>query len=252
MDILTVAGRNKIATEIISDNEIIQSSKDFESKSLQNTSDSDSTSSIECDYQQFINDNKLKSVMLQIEKNQSNENINEDQIKTNDISYLLPVSVAESVTAGALSNTLCSEPGSSRFFLGGIVAYNMKTQKELLNVDAEYAERNNFANPLTTFIMAKNVTEIFKSRIGLSTTGYSLPLFRAENIELGKCEINVKIPYAYICIYDAQNEYHKIHKITNDNYLENGNQKVQRAQMQSDIALACKKIFNEYCKKMKN
>lgn len=165
----------------------------------------------------------------------------------NDISYLLSVSVAESVTAGALSNTLCSEPGSSRFFLGGIVAYNMQTQESLLHVDAEYAEQNNFANPFTTFTMAQNVTKIFNSRIGLSTTGFSLPLYRERGLESGKCEIDVKVPYAYICLYDSKDESHKIYKIINDEYIPGGNQKVQRAQMQSKIALECKYLFHDYC-----
>lgn len=164
-----------------------------------------------------------------------------------DISYLLPVSVAESVTAGALSNTLCSEPGSSKFFLGGIVAYNMKTQEKLLNIDAKYAELNNFANPFTTYTMAKNVTKIFNARIGLSTTGFSLPTFREADLDKGKCEINVEVPYAYFCLYDSLVNSHKIYKIFNEEYQIGGNQKVQRAQMQSKIALECKKIYDEYC-----
>lgn len=169
--------------------------------------------------------------------------------KINDISYLLPVSVAESVTAGALSNTLCSEPGSSKFFLGGIIAYNMETQKTLLDVDEKYAELNNFANPFTTYTMAKNVTNIFQSRIGISTTGFSLPLYRKEDLDNGKCEINVKTPYAYICLYDALLGMHKIFQVSNDDYSETGNQRVQRAQMQAKIALKSKKIFEDYCRK---
>jgi nicotinamide mononucleotide (NMN) deamidase PncC len=168
-------------------------------------------------------------------------------IKQIDIRNLLSVSVAESVTAGALSNALCSEPGSSKFFLGGVVAYNMETQKNVLGVDAEYAERNNFANPFTTYIMAKNVTNMFQSRIGISTTGFSLPLYREANLLQGKCEIDVKVPYAYICSYDALYDTHRIIKVTNDNYSPSGNQRVQRAKMQVKIALQCKKIFVDYC-----
>jgi PncC family amidohydrolase len=168
-------------------------------------------------------------------------------LKPNNIDYLLPVAIAESVTAGALANTLCSEPGSSKFFLGGIVAYNMKSQEKLLHIDAAYAELNNFANTFTTFDMAKNVSSIFGSRIGLSTTGYSLPLYRPENKEEGKCEINIQIPYAYLCLYDAQTEYHKIHKITNDEYDATASKKMQRAKMQVKVALYGKKIYEDYC-----
>lgn len=162
-----------------------------------------------------------------------------------DISYLLSVSVAESVTAGALSNTLCSEPGSSRFFLGGIIAYNKETQQNLLNVKFGQNELKNFANPFTTFIMAKNVTDIFKSRIGISTTGYSLPLSVKDGIE-----INVKTPYSLFCLYDSETGYNKLYEFTHTDYDPNGNQKVQRAQNQSRTAIECKKIFYEYCLKI--
>jgi PncC family amidohydrolase len=167
-----------------------------------------------------------------------------------DISHFLTVSVAESITAGALSNTICSEPGSSTFFLGGIVAYNMETQKNLLHIDSEYAEKNNFANSFTTYEMAKNCTSIFNSRIGLATTGFSLPQYRKADLINNTCEIDVKIPYAYICLYDSQNDNNIIRKIVNDSYDLNGNQKIQRAQMQSKTALECKKIFEQYCLKI--
>ena len=194
-------------------------------------------------------DEKSASGMAKEDSSNSLDSIRLDNPKkTIDIQYLLSVSVAESVTAGALSNALCSEPGSSKFFLGGVIAYNMETQKNVLDVDAEYAERNNFANPFTTYIMAKNVTIMFQSRIGISTTGFSLPLYREPNLAQGKCEIDVKIPYAYICLYDTLIDKHRIIKVTNDNYSPSGNQRVQRAQMQVKIAIQCKKIFVEYCK----
>lgn len=164
-----------------------------------------------------------------------------------NITRMLPVAVAESITAGALSNTLCSEPGSSKFFLGGVIAYNMMTQKTMLNIDDVYAEKHNFANPFTTFDMAKNVSKLFNARIGISTTGFSLPTYRDEDLTKGKCKIDVKIPYAYICLYDALTDTNIIHKITNTNYSEQSDKKIQRAQMQAKVALYCKKIFEKYC-----
>lgn len=163
------------------------------------------------------------------------------------IANALPVAVAESVTAGALSNNLCSEPGSSQFFLGGVIAYNMEAQKKMLGVDAIYAEKNNFANPFTTYTMARNVAELFDSRIGISTTGYSLPTYRGENKESGQCEINVDTPYAYVCLFDTLLDTNKILKITNTEYNILGNQKRQRAEMQVKVALVCKNMYKEYC-----
>lgn len=197
------------------------------------------------DINKLIDCNIEKSIVI----DKSLKYVDLNNLIVNDISHLLPVSVAESVTAGALSNAICAEPGSSRFFLGGIVAYNMNTQKKLLHVDDKYAEANNFANPFTTFTMAKNVTKIFNSRIGLSTTGFSLPTFREEDKANGKCKINIETPYAFICLYDSKKDYNKIHKITNYSYVIGGNKKIQRAHMQSRIALECKKIYETYCLK---
>lgn len=189
-----------------------------------------------------LKDNVLESVELDC------PNIN----KKKYLSYMIPVAVAESITAGALSNALCSEPGSSKFFLGGVIAYNMKTQKTMLDVDTEYAEKNNFANPFTTFTMAKNVAKLFKSRIGISTTGFSLPTYRTADPSNGKCEISVDIPYAYICLYDALTDNNAIYKITNFDYSPDADQKIQRAQMQVKVAMYCKQLFEEYCLKQNN
>lgn len=115
----------------------------------------------------------------------------------------MSVAVAESVTAGALCNSLCAEPGASSYFKGGITAYSIASKKEILGIDTTYAEQHNFANPFTTAEMAKAAAKMFKSRFGISTTGYSLPYQRPENKEKNECALDVQVPYAYICLYDA-------------------------------------------------
>ena len=182
-----------------------------------------------------------------------NENIREENIGESKVNHFLTVAVAESVTAGAVSNILCSDPGSSTFFYGGIVAYNMISQKNLLDVDEKYAEQNGFANPFTTLTMAKNVSRKFNSRIGISNTGFSLPTYRKEECvgDYIKCEINVKIPFAYICIYDSFFDYHKIYLIKYTDYCIDKNQKKQRALMQVLVSKKTKEIFIDYCNKKK-
>jgi PncC family amidohydrolase len=163
----------------------------------------------------------------------------------NTVNNDITVSVAESVTAGALSNVLCSEPGSSKYFKGGVVAYSIASKKEILNIDVKYAEQNNFANPFTTAEMAKSVVNMFNSRIGISTTGYSLPFSRLENKELGQCELNIKNPYAYICLYDRYNKSEIIKKIEFE-YNENESPLIQKANVQARTALKAKEIYLDY------
>jgi len=185
----------------------------------------------------------------------NNTEIIDSNIIRSELDNFLTVAVAESVTAGAVSNILCSEPGSSKFFYGGIIAYNMISQKTLLDVDENYAERYNFANPYTTYTMAKNVSKKFNSRIGISNTGFSLPTYRSPEFnkdgKLYKCKIDVTIPFAYICIYGNMIDYHKIYFIEYENYCNKKNQKGERALMQVLIAKKTKEIFKNYCIKNK-
>jgi PncC family amidohydrolase len=157
------------------------------------------------------------------------------------------VSVAESVTAGALINSICSEPGSSKFFKGGIVPYTINSKKELLNIDVDYAEANNHANPFTTLEMAKAATKMFKSRIGLATTGYSLPYYREENKELNLIKLDIKNPYVLITLYDSllsvdftiREEFE---------YKNNESDIMQRAKVQAVSALKATNLYKNYVK----
>ena len=154
------------------------------------------------------------------------------------------VSVAESVTAGALCNSLCSEPGSSKYFKGGITAYSIASKQEILGIDMKLAEQHNYATPFTTVEMAKAAVKLFKSRYGLATTGYSLPYYRKENKEKNECELNITTPYAYICIYDALTN--KDITVREDfKYNPQESKAIQRANMQAITALLATKLYNE-------
>jgi PncC family amidohydrolase len=161
----------------------------------------------------------------------------------------ITVATAESITAGALSNTLCSEPGASTYFKGGIVAYSVASKKEILGIDIVFAEKNNFANPFTTSEMARAIVKKFNSRIGLATTGYSLPISRPENKEKGECELDIKHPYAYICLYDSLTEFEIIKKIEFE-YSADISDAIQRATVQTKVALEAKKIYQNYIKSL--
>ena len=162
---------------------------------------------------------------------------------TKQISKEFTVAVAESVTAGAVANTLCSESGSSKFFKGGIVAYSIQSKKDILGIDIEYAEQNNFTNDYTTLQMAKKIAEMFNARIGISTTGYSHPT-RREKTET-QCELNIEHPYAKICIYDRYTDMHKIYRFDFE-YDPNKSENMQRANVQVKVALEARKLYQDY------
>lgn len=160
----------------------------------------------------------------------------------------ITVSVAESVTAGALSNTLCSEPGASDYFKGGIVAYSVASKKDILGIDTTYAEKNNFANPFTTSEMAKSVTKMLKSRFGIATTGYSLP--KKQLASDSQCELDVPVPYACICLYDSYLDVDISITIEYKKYNPDSNQAVQKASAQAMFALEAYRLYTDYISKL--
>jgi nicotinamide-nucleotide amidase len=162
----------------------------------------------------------------------------------------ITVAAAESVTAGALTNVLCSEPGASSYFKGSIVAYSIQSKKDLLDIDIKYAEQHNFANPSTTLEMAKQVSKKCKARIGLATTGYSLPMKREENKERGECALDIQNPYAYICLYDSATGYNKIVKVE-FLYDETSSKQIQRATVQTKVALEGRTLYLDYIKSLR-
>lgn len=152
------------------------------------------------------------------------------------------VAVAESVTAGALTNTICSEPGASKFFKGSVIVYSIQSKKDILGIDIKYAEKTNFANPFTTSEMARAVCKMFKSRIGMSTTGYSLPIKREFDADQDLCALDIKHPYAYICLYDSNTNHEVVNRIE-FTYNKNESDVIQRASVQTKVALEGRKMY---------
>lgn len=172
---------------------------------------------------------------------QNTQDVNENIIKEEEFT----IAIAESVSAGTVQTIFCAEPGASKFFKGGITTYSIQSKKDILNIDIDYAEKQNFANPFTTLEMAKAVVDLYKARIGISTTGYSLPMYRKAIPEQGLCELNITEPYAYICLYDKKIDAHVIERIELplDKLLPDH---LQRAQNLATIAIKCKKLYVRY------
>ncbi|RMD86421.1 MAG: nicotinamide-nucleotide amidohydrolase family protein [Candidatus Dadabacteria bacterium] len=87
----------------------------------------------------------------------------------------LTIAVAESCTGGLLGGALTSVSGSSRYFLGGVVAYSNHVKKDLLKVAKETISSFGAVSAECAIEMAKGVKALIGSDIGVSITGIAGP-----------------------------------------------------------------------------
>jgi competence/damage-inducible protein CinA-like protein len=85
------------------------------------------------------------------------------------------VAVAESCTGGLIAEKLTDVPGSSAYFLGGVVAYADEAKRTLLGVPQALLERHGAVSEPVARAMAEGVRERFGAEIGVATTGISGP-----------------------------------------------------------------------------
>ncbi|HVH64721.1 MAG TPA: nicotinamide-nucleotide amidohydrolase family protein, partial [Candidatus Acidoferrum sp.] len=85
------------------------------------------------------------------------------------------VAVAESCTGGLLGAAFTDVPGSSDYFLGGVIAYDNRVKIEQLGVPVEVIERTGAVSAETAAAMASGVQRLLGADLGLSITGVAGP-----------------------------------------------------------------------------
>ncbi len=95
------------------------------------------------------------------------------------------VAVAESCTGGLLSHKLTNVPGSSGYFLGGVVAYSNFAKMTVLGVQADTLRQFGAVSGQTAKEMAEGVRNLLKADFGLSTTGIAGPTGGTEEKPVG-------------------------------------------------------------------
>ena len=85
------------------------------------------------------------------------------------------VAVAESCTGGLLSERLTRTPGSSNFFLGGVVCYSNELKIKLCGVPEVLLEQNGAVSKPVAQALAEGIRKRSSSTIGLGITGIAGP-----------------------------------------------------------------------------
>ena len=87
----------------------------------------------------------------------------------------LTIAVAESCTGGLVGHRITNVPGSSAYFLGGIIAYSYDVKEHLLGVQHHTLYGRGAVSEATAREMARGVRRALGADIGLAVTGIAGP-----------------------------------------------------------------------------
>ena len=85
------------------------------------------------------------------------------------------VAVAESCTGGLLGAALTDIPGSSAYFLGGVISYADRVKVDQLGVPEATLRQYGAVSEQTAAAMASGVRQLLHADIGVSITGVAGP-----------------------------------------------------------------------------
>ncbi|MBK9169408.1 MAG: competence/damage-inducible protein A [Bryobacterales bacterium] len=101
------------------------------------------------------------------------------------------LAVAESCTGGLLSELITAVPGSSEYFLGGLVTYSEALKIDLLGVSPEMLETHGAVSDEVAEAMAAGVRRRTGAGYALAVTGYAGPSTGAEKKPVGTVSLAV-------------------------------------------------------------
>jgi len=111
------------------------------------------------------------------------------------------VAVAESLTGGMLGERFTTVPGSSRYFLGGFIAYSNAMKVELLGVDPQLLAHFGAVSRETAEAMAAGARRVTKATYALAVTGVAGPESGADAVPVGTVYIALADPEKTVAVH---------------------------------------------------
>jgi PncC family amidohydrolase len=87
----------------------------------------------------------------------------------------LTLALAESCTGGLIGHRLTNAPGSSEYFIGGVVAYAYEAKERVLGVRHDTLYDHGAASEQTALEMARGVRRLLMTDVALAVTGIAGP-----------------------------------------------------------------------------
>ncbi len=120
------------------------------------------------------------------------------------------LAVAESCTGGLIAQRLTSVPGSSQYFVEGLVTYSNESKTRLLGVDKKLIKEHGAVSKEVARDMARGVRHVARTDFGLAITGIAGPDGGTEEKPVG---------LVYIALADDAHTEHKRLKLPGDREL---------------------------------
>jgi len=105
----------------------------------------------------------------------------------------MTISSAESCTGGLIANWITDIPGSSKYFMGGVVSYSNDSKINVLGVERDLIIKYGAVSEQVASQMASGIRKIMKADIGVSTTGIAGPDGGSPVKPVGLCYIGIAI-----------------------------------------------------------
>ena len=109
------------------------------------------------------------------------------------------VAVAESCTAGLLSTLLTQLPGSSQYFILGVVTYSNRAKEAILKIPHSVIVKNGEISKIVATTMAQSIRKIAKTDFGIGITGIAGPTGGLPGIPVGTVFIAVDSKSKKVC-----------------------------------------------------
>ncbi len=87
----------------------------------------------------------------------------------------LTVSCAESCTGGYASKLLTNVPGSSKYFVGGVIAYSNRAKQDAAGIDGGLIKKYGAVSEQIAGKLAENIRKIMNTSYGIGITGIAGP-----------------------------------------------------------------------------
>ena len=101
------------------------------------------------------------------------------------------LSIAESCTGGLISDRITDVPGSSDYFMGGMVNYSNESKAKHLGVSLVEIRKHGAVSSEVAAKMAQGVRRAFGATFGLSTTGVAGPTGGTKRSPIGRVFIGI-------------------------------------------------------------